>query len=269
MPCLRRHQLRVLATTYNVGEVKPDLTSIRTWLGAAGASSADVVVVALQEVVMSASTMAMDAAFSVISRAQLEKGNQLAQGWALDIGTALGSDAYVRIALRQLAGMLLLVFCKRDLAQSVGEVSTASVACGVMGVGGNKGAVAVCMSIFRRRAVFVCSHFAAHQERVEDRNADYAKIVKSLRFDDSGIVGAAAAGAGTGGGAGPSMHNAPSSSLLVQPTSGSMPGSATPPMLADLRLTEAMGSDRLDEVVGEVSSRVCVMCAMAVWVPLF
>ena len=49
-----------------------------------------------------------------------------------------------------------------------GEVSTASIACGVLGVGGNKGAVAVSFSLHRRRIAFVCSHFAAHQVR---RNA--------------------------------------------------------------------------------------------------
>ena len=46
-----------------------------------------------------------------------------------------------------------------------GEVSTASIACGVLGVGGNKGAVAVSFSLHRRRIAFVCSHFAAHQVR--------------------------------------------------------------------------------------------------------
>lgn len=44
-----------------------------------------------------------------------------------------------------------------------GEVSTASIACGVLGMGGNKGAVAVSFSLYRRRIAFVCSHFAAHQ----------------------------------------------------------------------------------------------------------
>ncbi len=42
-------------------------------------------------------------------------------------------------------------------------MSTASVACGVLGMGGNKGAVAVSFSLYRRRIAFVCSHFAAHQ----------------------------------------------------------------------------------------------------------
>lgn len=42
-------------------------------------------------------------------------------------------------------------------------MSTASVACGVLGVGGNKGAVAVSFTLHRRRIACVCSHFAAHQ----------------------------------------------------------------------------------------------------------
>ena len=48
-----------------------------------------------------------------------------------------------------------------------GEVSTASIACGVLGMGGNKGAVAVSFSLYRRRIAFVCSHFAAHQVNVQ------------------------------------------------------------------------------------------------------
>lgn len=49
------------------------------------------------------------------------------------------------------------------LQGALGEVRTASVACGVLGVGGNKGAAAVAFSLFRRQIACVCSHFAAHQ----------------------------------------------------------------------------------------------------------
>lgn len=49
------------------------------------------------------------------------------------------------------------------LQANVGEVSTASVACGVLGVGGNKGGVAVSFTLYRRRLCCVSSHFAAHQ----------------------------------------------------------------------------------------------------------
>ena len=49
------------------------------------------------------------------------------------------------------------------LQGEIGEVSTASVACGVLGVAGNKGAVAVSFTVNRRRVACICSHFAAHQ----------------------------------------------------------------------------------------------------------
>jgi hypothetical protein len=59
--------------------------------------------------------------------------------------------------------MLVMVFARNHLRSSIGEVTTASVATGVLGVGGNKGAVAVEFSLHRRKVAVVCSHFAAHQ----------------------------------------------------------------------------------------------------------
>lgn len=61
-----------------------------------------------------------------------------------------------------MSGMLVLVFARAELMGEVGEVRTASKACGVMGMGGNKGAVAVAFQLWRRRVTVVCSHFAAH-----------------------------------------------------------------------------------------------------------
>jgi len=36
-----------------------------------------------------------------------------------------------------------------------------------------------------RRLIFLSSHFAAHMEKLEERNADYAKIVRCLRFENT------------------------------------------------------------------------------------
>ena len=57
--------------------------------------------------------------------------------------------------------MALLLLCQAW----IGDVATASCACGVLGVGGNKGAVAVSFSLHRHNISMVCSHFAAHQAR--------------------------------------------------------------------------------------------------------
>ena len=116
------------------------------------------------------------------------QGNANAQWWALEIQAAIESYCHCsfdKIGLRQMSGILIVAFCRTSLSRYVGELASASVACGVLGVGGNKGAVSVSFSVYRRRFVFLSSHFAAHQDKVEERNNDYAKIVKNLKFKNS------------------------------------------------------------------------------------
>ena len=94
-----------------------------------------------------------------------EIGNSNAQWWSKRLLEALagGAGAWCQVGLRQLSGMLVLVFARAGLREVLGEVSTASVACGVLGVGGNKGAVALGFTLYRRKLAVICSHFAAHQ----------------------------------------------------------------------------------------------------------
>ncbi|GIL70795.1 hypothetical protein Vretimale_3892 [Volvox reticuliferus] len=188
LPSLRPHKLAVLAATWNVNETRPSPQSISKWLEPA--SRADIVSISLQEVEMGTSSVAWDAAVTLLSKSMLERGNQNAQWWATELAAALTATgrSWERVALRQMSGLVIVVFCRTELQAHVGEVATANVACGVMGVGGNKGAVAVSMSVFRRRVMFVCSHFAAHQERVDDRNENYNKIVRMLHFDNTSKV---------------------------------------------------------------------------------
>jgi len=54
------------------------------------------------------------------------------------------------------------------------------VACGVLGVGGNKGAVAVGFTLHRRKFAVVCSHFAAHQVRAYRRS--HPVLLTSSRY---------------------------------------------------------------------------------------
>jgi hypothetical protein len=60
------------------------------------------------------------------------------------------SNGYKQLQSMCPAGILVLVLCRRELYHLVGEVATASVACGLMGVAGNKGAAAVSLTLFRR-----------------------------------------------------------------------------------------------------------------------
>ncbi|KFM27761.1 Type I inositol 1,4,5-trisphosphate 5-phosphatase 12 [Auxenochlorella protothecoides] len=185
-----RRSLRALALTWNVNECKPDPDSS-------------------QEIEMGSSSVALAAAKDAISYRMQERGNTNAKFWSGAVLRALGGEAaWQLVGLRQLSGMLVLAYARHDLKEWLGEVATASVACGVLGVGGNKGAVAVEFSLFRHKVALLCSHFAAHQGAVEARNANYQAIVKALTFtrrawladEDVDEALAAPGGAGLGDG---------------------------------------------------------------------
>jgi phosphatidylinositol-bisphosphatase len=211
--CLRRRSVRVLVGTWNVAEAKPSRDSLRRWLGGRSAG-ASIVAIALQEVEMGTGSVAAAALFAsgVVGRSRLEGGTAAGQAWAAELHACLdgGAQAWERVGMRQMSGVLAAVFARRELVGGgggfggggsgggsgghVGDVATDAVPCGVLGVGGNKGATAVSLSLFRRRVVVVSSHFAAHQDAVEARNGDWAKIVRRLRFHNSSSSEAAAGG---------------------------------------------------------------------------
>ncbi|KAK9861838.1 hypothetical protein WJX84_010900, partial [Apatococcus fuscideae] len=138
--------------------------------------------IGLQEVEMGGGSVAMGTVKDNLFRGMQERGNDNARFWYNRISDFLPSNAWTRIGLRQMSGLLLLVYARNEIQGSIGEVSTASVACGVLGVGGNKGAVAVAFTLFRRRVTCICSHFAAHQANIEARNNNYVSIARHLKF---------------------------------------------------------------------------------------
>lgn len=45
---------------------------------------------------------------------------------------------------------------------------------------GNKGGVGIRMDINNSSIAFICCHFAAHREKVAERNADYRRFIYIL-----------------------------------------------------------------------------------------
>ena len=62
------------------------------------------------------------------------------------------------------------------------DVAVSTVKTGMSGRTGNKGAVAVRFLFHAISVCFVCSHFAAHEAKVSERNQDFADICKKTRF---------------------------------------------------------------------------------------
>lgn len=69
----------------------------------------------------------------------------------------------------------VVLFYNRDVA--VDTVKT-----GMGGATGNKGGVAIRMLFHTTSICFVCSHFAAGQSQVKERNDDYNEIARKLSF---------------------------------------------------------------------------------------
>lgn len=62
------------------------------------------------------------------------------------------------------------------------DVAVDTVKTGMGGATGNKGAVAIRMLFHTSSLCFVCSHFAAGQSQVKERNEDFAEIARKLSF---------------------------------------------------------------------------------------
>ncbi|XP_041351900.1 inositol polyphosphate 5-phosphatase OCRL-like [Gigantopelta aegis] len=89
---------------------------------------------------------------------------------------------YRKVKSIRLVGVLLIVYIQEKHVKHVHFIDADSVATGIMGLMGNKGGVAIRMSLYNSSICFVNSHLAAHIEEVEKRNQDYRDIESKIRF---------------------------------------------------------------------------------------
>ncbi|KAI5066836.1 hypothetical protein GOP47_0017364 [Adiantum capillus-veneris] len=175
---LRQENLKVLASTWNVGQEKASFKSLTSWLQK-GSIEASIVAVGLQEVEMGAGALAMAAAKETVGLA----GSVNGQWWLDSIEDVLNEKKpFSRVGSRQLAGLLIGIWVTKGLLPYIGGVDVSAVACGFGRAFGNKGAVAVKMMVFRRTVCVVNCHFAAHMDGVAKRNADFDHIYRKMSF---------------------------------------------------------------------------------------
>nr|XP_033803831.1 synaptojanin-1 isoform X2 [Geotrypetes seraphini] len=103
--------------------------------------------------------------------------------WAAELQKTISRDCkYVLLASEQMVGVCLFVFIRPQHAPFIRDVAVDTVKTGMGGATGNKGAVAIRMLIHTTSLCFVCSHFAAGQSQVRERNEDYIEITRKLSF---------------------------------------------------------------------------------------
>uniref|UniRef100_A0A4W2IPD4 Synaptojanin-1 n=1 Tax=Bos indicus x Bos taurus TaxID=30522 RepID=A0A4W2IPD4_BOBOX len=103
--------------------------------------------------------------------------------WAAELQKTISRDnKYVLLASEQLVGVCLFVFIRPQHAPFIRDVAVDTVKTGMGGATGNKGAVAIRMLFHTTSLCFVCSHFAAGQSQVKERNDDFVEIARKLSF---------------------------------------------------------------------------------------
>ncbi|KAK3880880.1 hypothetical protein Pcinc_014656 [Petrolisthes cinctipes] len=106
-----------------------------------------------------------------------------AASWGKELQKVISRDEkFVMVTWSQLVGVALFVFVNEKHASYVRNVSVESVKTGMQGATGNKGAVGIRMVVRNSSLAFLCSHFAAGQKEVNDRNNDYDSIARKMIF---------------------------------------------------------------------------------------
>ncbi|GBG73090.1 hypothetical protein CBR_g12806 [Chara braunii] len=96
----------------------------------------------------------------------------------------MGKMRFVKIGSKQMVGVYVSVWIRADLIRHVHSVKVCCVGCGLMGVLGNKGAVALSMSLHNTSFCFVCSHLTSGDREGDElrRDYDFAEILRRTVF---------------------------------------------------------------------------------------
>ncbi|XP_062204534.1 type I inositol polyphosphate 5-phosphatase 10-like isoform X2 [Phragmites australis] len=93
-------------------------------------------------------------------------------------------ERYCLMACKQMVGLFVTVWVRRELVPHVGHVRFSCVGRGIMGYLGNKGCISVSMSLHQTTLCFVCSHLASGEKEGDElrRNSDVVEILKNTQF---------------------------------------------------------------------------------------
>ena len=91
-------------------------------------------------------------------------------------------EKFTLVTYQQLVGVCLYVFVRPEHAPHIRDVAVDLVKTGMGGATGNKGTVAIRFRYHSTSLCFVCSHFAAGQSAITDRNNDYNEAIKRISF---------------------------------------------------------------------------------------
>ncbi|TPX31596.1 hypothetical protein SmJEL517_g05125 [Synchytrium microbalum] len=101
--------------------------------------------------------------------------------WESTLKSAVG-EHYVCVCTQTLAAIHVATFVLKPYVHCIKGVESGYLATGFAKVVGNKGATAIGLHFDSLSLLFICSHFAAHQHGVNERNNNFQRINEELRL---------------------------------------------------------------------------------------
>lgn len=150
--------------------------SLAPWLHVAGDEKPDMIFVGLQEMDRSAEAYVVPVS-----------GREAVWNALLMQALQDEEERYVLVTSKSLVGIYASMFIREELRDRIEYAVTASAACGLMGMMGNKGAVGIRIKVDSDCLCFVSSHLAPHVMNVARRNQDYADLCRRLVFSTAGV----------------------------------------------------------------------------------
>lgn len=165
-------QLQLFAGTWNVNGKPPESgIDLAPWLlPSASREPCDLYMLGFQEV---QSLTGVDAV-----RTDTTRGFS----WRYAVEKLLGPLGLVLAAERQLVGILIVIFARKEHRPFMTDIKLSYAGTGFLNVGGNKGAVAARFCLYDRTLSCVSCHLSAHDGNVDRRNSDFRDIVNKAMF---------------------------------------------------------------------------------------
>ncbi|ESL08743.1 inositol-1,4,5-trisphosphate 5-phosphatase [Trypanosoma rangeli SC58] len=120
----------------------------------------------------------------------LKEETEAATPWITGLHAAVGADfhtvsntPYYAFPPKQLVGLLLCVYLRRQLLPHMQDMSLMTVATGALGSMGNKGAIGLRFVLHRTSLCLINVHLAAGHNNVLKRNADASTIFECMDFN--------------------------------------------------------------------------------------
>ncbi|KAL4366714.1 hypothetical protein GQ457_05G033030 [Hibiscus cannabinus] len=97
---------------------------------------------------------------------------------------AANSMKYSLVASKQMVGIFLTVWMRKELVQHVSHMRISCVGRGILGCLGNKGCISVSMLVHKTSFCFLCSHLASGEKEGDElrRNSDVIEILRNTQF---------------------------------------------------------------------------------------